>query len=101
MSLCRSRSEVVPASTYQAPALLAPRPRAIAAENCTQASRAAPAASSPQLPVLGTDDIAKQIRAKFENLVRASPLPKVAHSSCASLPSCKLSLRIAGGQNCS
>ncbi len=31
----------------------------------------------PQAAALGPDDIARQIRAKFENLVRASPLPKV------------------------
>lgn len=43
---------------------------------------------SPQLPSFGKDDMAKQIRAKFENLVRASPLPKVNSHCVPSIATC-------------
>lgn len=60
------------------PVLHAPRPRLPMSNSHVTLSRPPEAAGSPQLPAFDQDDMAKQIRAKFENLVRASPLPKVA-----------------------
>ena len=89
----RSELEVASASASQAPFLHAPQPRFPSSHSHSKPAWAPEDAGSPQLPS-GQDDMAKQIRAKFENLVRASPLPKVAIITCsvsASVAACKLS----------
>ena len=65
------------AGAPQAPVLHAPQPRFPTYHSQSKLVWAPQAAGSPQLPTVGQDDMAQQIRAKFENLVRASPLPKV------------------------
>ena len=78
---CRSQSDAIPSNAPQGPVLLAPRPRIPAPDSHALALYAPVAAISAQKSSSTQDDIAKQIRAKFENLVRASPLPKVVHTS--------------------
>lgn len=57
-------------------------PRAATADSFAQAIWAPQPTRSSRTAAFGQTDMAAQIRSKFENLVRASPLPK------ASLPSC-------------
>lgn len=76
------------ASAFPAPVLHAPRPRLPTFNSHAKLTQAPPSAGSPQLPSFGQDDMAKQIRAKFENLVRASPLPKVPFMNCFVRASC-------------
>ena len=73
---CRPQHESTAARILQNPNLHAPQPRHTASGASAQAVWAPQASGLSANALYGQDDIAKQIRAKFENLVRASPLPK-------------------------
>lgn len=93
--LPRSKPDGAPATASPAPVLHAPRPRLPISSSHAKLAWVPSATGSPQLPASNRDDIAKQIRAKFENLVRASPLPKVAVIMChllGSAAACPLAL---------
>ena len=78
-TLCRLQHESTAARTLH-PNLHAPQPRHAASDASAEAVWA-PQASRLSANVLnGQDEMAKQIRAKFENLVRANPLPKASTS---------------------
>ena len=66
----------------------APRPHSTVSDNIGQAIWAPLAFRPPQPVAYGQDDMARQIRAKFENLVRASPLPKASLACCATASFC-------------
>ena len=78
-SYCRPDMEQKAVSKPQV--VPAPQPRAATADSFAQAIWAPQPTRSSSTAAFGQTDMAAQIRAKFENLVRASPLPK------ASLPS--------------
>ncbi len=68
----------------QAAALL---PHAATADSFAQAIWAPQPTRSSSTAAFGQTDMAAQIRAKFENLVRASPMPKASLASCQSVMS--------------